>query len=126
MRTLWLQPIAQKFELSKKCYISRAPDGPRKTRQNRLFILSTGKISQELRQKDFLGRSGDQTSVHITGLNFYVDRKLQNCYHNVTFKGLAAFDPQLDHHQGVTLNTPSSPSRINLGKGMDSNLISLC
>jgi len=126
MRTLRLQPIAQKFELSKKCNVSRAPDSSRETCQNRRFILSRGKISQQLRQKNLLGRSGNQATIHITGLNFYVDRKLQNCYHNVKFKGLAAFDPHLGLHQGVTLNTPSSPSLIYLGNGIDSNQISLC
>lgn len=126
MRTFRSYPITEKFELSKKCNIGRAPDLTREICQNRRFILSRGKISQQLRQKNLLCRSGDQTSVHITGLNFDVDRKLQNRYHKVKFKGLAAFDPHLDHHQGVKLNTPSSPSLKNLGKGMDSNLISLC
>jgi len=126
MRTLRLQPITQKFELSKKCNISWTPYCLGELCQNGRFILSRGKISQKLRQKNLLGTSGDQRTVHITGLNFYVDRKLQNCYHNVKFKGLAAFDPQLGHHQGVKINTPSSPSWKNLGKGTNSNLTSLC
>lgn len=116
------------LNLTKKLYVNRTSDSRSHVTQNIGPKSPIGEIAQYFWHNNGIRCVCNQFSVHISvSVDFDINRNFQNCFHDNLFKGLPAFDPQLGHHQGVTVdNTPSSPCQFNLGEDTGLNQISLC
>lgn len=116
MIATWRQPVTKKLDLSKKLDVCRGSDRLGELPKNFLTVSSSGQILKKIRQENLRCLFGHQRSTNIPCLDFDIDRKLQDSFHEKEFKLTKLLSTLFSVIvRGRHLNYPSSPGRILQG-----------